>query len=102
MPTLNPDTFIVASADQVSCDLDGEAAILRLSTSTYYGLDRVGAAIWQQIQTPARVAAVCDALVAGFDVERATANTDLLDFLGDLMQEGLVEVVPDEAVARDR
>ena len=88
---------VVAARDQVSCDLDGEAAILNLANGVYYGLDRVAAAIWQQIQQPVEVAAVRDALMSQYDVDAETAESDLLTFLTEMMQQGLVELVPGEA-----
>jgi hypothetical protein len=45
---------IVASRDQVSCDLSGEAALLSLKTGVYYGLNPVGARILSLIQTTRR------------------------------------------------
>ena len=32
-------SVVVAAKDQVSCNLEGEAAILSLAKGTYYGLD---------------------------------------------------------------
>jgi hypothetical protein len=39
-------SIIVASQDQVSCDLAGDAAILDIKSGIYYGLTAVGAWIW--------------------------------------------------------
>ncbi|MGQ0562778.1 MAG: PqqD family peptide modification chaperone [Gemmatimonadota bacterium] len=94
---ITPDSRVVVARDQVSCDLDGEAAVLNLATGIYYGLDRVGASIWQQIQTPAEVRSVCAALSAEYDVDSETAQSDLLQFLDEMMQEGLVELLPADA-----
>jgi hypothetical protein len=93
--SITPATRIVATRDQVSCDLEGEAAVLKLSTGMYYGLDRVGASIWQQIQKPLEVAAVRDALTREYDIDAATAEADLISFVEKLIEEGLVEVVAD-------
>ena len=97
MSSLTNDSLVVAAKDQVSCDLDGEAAVLNLATGTYYGLDRVGATIWQHIQTPATVRDIGAALVTQYDVDAITANSDLVSFLTEMMQEGLVELLPGEA-----
>jgi len=47
-----PGPRIVQSTNE-TCDLAGEAAILGLKNGIYYGLDPVGARIWNLIQTPA-------------------------------------------------
>jgi len=41
-------------AGQISCNMAGEAAILELKTGTYFGLDGVGAAVWNLIARPRR------------------------------------------------
>jgi hypothetical protein len=96
MGSIKSDSVVVAAKDQVSCDLDGEAAVLNLATGTYYGLDRVGATIWQHIQTPTCVSDIGEALVTQYEVDAATAKSDLVSFLTDMMREGLVELF-DEA-----
>lgn len=97
MQSLTDDSVIIAAKSQVSCDLDGEAAVLNLTTGIYYGLDKVGATIWQHIQTPATVATLRQAIIAHYEVDAATAQSDLITFLDQMMQEGLVEMLPDEA-----
>jgi hypothetical protein len=98
MTRITDDTVLVAVRDQVSCDLQGEAAILNLATGIYYGLDQVGASVWQQLQTPARVVDVCDQLVATYAVDRTTAHADLLELLAQLLDEGLVEFLPQRSM----
>lgn len=88
---------VVASREQVSCDLAGEAAVLNLANGVYYGLDEVGASVWQLIQAPATVISVCTALIEQYDTDAATLQSDVCTFLADMMKEGLVELVPDEA-----
>src|SRR5580765_1481633 len=89
---LTEATTVVVSKDQVSCDLAGEAAILGLKNGVYYGLDPVGARIWNLIQTPVRVSAVRDAIVQEYDVEAERCERDLLDLLQKLAEQGLLEV----------
>jgi hypothetical protein len=43
MPEVTLDSIVVASPDQVSADLGGDAAILQLKDGVYYSLDPVGA-----------------------------------------------------------
>jgi hypothetical protein len=50
--TISLETTVVATKEQASTDLGGEAAILNLRNGVYYGLDPVGARIWNIIQEP--------------------------------------------------
>jgi hypothetical protein len=91
--TLLPEeTTVVAVANQLSCDLAGEAAILHLTSEVYYGLDRTGAWIWRLIQEPRTVAEIRAGLVSRYEVEPERAARDLDALLGDLAREGLVEL----------
>jgi hypothetical protein len=69
-----------------------EVAILDLDRSKYYGLDPVGARIWELMQTPVALSAVLDALVAEFDVDNTTARNDLLALVDELLETQLVEL----------
>lgn len=89
--------LIQRSQRQVSCPLREEAAILNMATGKYYGLDAVGAAIWQRIERPASFAEVNAALQSEYDVTPAVAERDLDRFLNDLAAAGLVEIKDDPA-----
>jgi len=47
-------TVLKKSAQQVSCNLDNEVAILDLQAACYFGLNEVGAFIWQLLDEPPR------------------------------------------------
>jgi coenzyme PQQ synthesis protein D (PqqD) len=95
--TITAATTVTASKDQVFCDLAGEAAILNLTNSVYYGLDIVGARIWTLVQEPITVAAVRDVIVHEYDVEQQQCERDLLDLLEKLAAEGLLAINPTAA-----
>jgi hypothetical protein len=90
--TITSSTTVMASTDQVSCDLAGEAAILNLKNSVYYGLDTVGARIWTLVQEPITVGAVRDAMLREYDVEPERCERDLIDLLQKLAAEGLIAI----------
>jgi hypothetical protein len=90
-------SIIVASQDQVSCDLAGEAAILDMKSGIYYGLNAVGAWIWNLIQEPRTVYEVRDALLKEYEVEPERCERDLLALLQELAAKELIEVKDDAA-----
>ena len=92
---LTPETRIVAGRGQLSADLSGEAVILGLNDSIYYGLEGSGARIWQIVQQPATLASIADTMCGEFDVEREVAMRDLMTLAGTLLERGLLDVVPD-------
>lgn len=88
---ITPATVLVAARDQVSTELEGEAVILGLADGIYYGLDGVGALVWERLREPRSVAELRDAVTAAYDVDAETAERDLLALLGELAERGLVE-----------
>lgn len=88
------DSLVCATADQVSCDLDGEAAILNLKSGTYYGLDPVGAFVWNQLASPQPVSAIVTSMLERYDVDPQRCERDLLALLAQLDQRGLLEIRP--------
>jgi hypothetical protein len=81
-----------ASPDQVSCALDGDAAVLHLGSGLYFGLDPVGARVWELVQEPIAVTAVIDALEQEFEATRGQLEADVAAFLESLTSHGLLEV----------
>jgi len=91
LPFTNQSRIVVAK-DQVSCDVAGEAAVLNLNNGVYYGLDKVGARIWNLVQEPKTFAELRDAMLAEFEVEPAQLESDLRVLLDELAQQELITV----------
>jgi len=83
-----------AGPNQVSSRVGDEVAILDLDHSMYFGLDPVGARIWELLQEPTALATVLRAVVAEFEVDEATACADLLALVDELLAQRLIEVRP--------
>jgi Coenzyme PQQ synthesis protein D (PqqD) len=90
--TISGSSVVVVAKDQISCDLGGEAAILNVKKGLYYGLDPVGARIWNLMQEPRPVAEIQNAIISEYDVEPERCALDLADLLQKLLAEGLIEV----------
>jgi hypothetical protein len=88
------NSVVVASRDQVYCNLNGEAVILSLSSGMYYGLDPVGARIWDLVQEPKAVVDVVEALLEEYKVDRNQCERDLLALLQELASQDLISTRP--------
>ena len=80
------------TADQIACDIGGEVVILDLNSGTYFGLDDLGARIWSLLEQPTSVVAIRDAIMAEYDVDASTCEHDILKFLHEMEQAGLIEI----------
>ena len=88
-----PSTVFRRSRRQVSCDLNGEAAILQLDQSVYFGLKGVGAQVWMALEKPQSFADLKDRVCKEFDVDAMRSEADLMKFLSELQAAGLVELI---------
>ena len=83
----------VTFADTVFAqEVDGEMVLLDMNSENYFGLDAVGADIWQAMQEKETLQEVLDVLLEQYDVEEEVLKRDLLTFVGKLLENGLVEV----------
>jgi len=90
--TLSEQSVVVVTKDQVSCDLDGEAAILHIKKGVYYGLDPVGAYVWKLLQQPQCVGELRNAVLQTYEVDSEQCQRDVVGLLENLLSEGLIEV----------
>jgi len=89
---LSVHSVVSASPEQVSCPLGEESAILNLKNSVYYGLDAVGARVWNLLQQPRSIGELRDTLLDEYEVEAERCERDLLNLLEKMRDEGLIEV----------
>jgi Coenzyme PQQ synthesis protein D (PqqD) len=87
-------TLVKQAEHQVSCNLNDEVVILNLESTMYFGLDEVGACIWQALSEPRVVSELCKAVLDQFDVVEARCNNDVIEFLTKLDEAGLIKSEP--------
>jgi hypothetical protein len=85
-------SIVVATKEQVFCALGDEAAILNMKNSVYYGMNAVGASVWNLLQQPKRVRELRDAVMEEYEVDAEQCERDLLELLEKMRSEGLIEV----------
>lgn len=86
-------TRIVRNEELPTGEIDGELVALDLDRGDCFGLDRVGAAIWGLAAEPRSVGEIAEALVETHDVERSQCVADLLPFIDDMIEAGLLRRV---------
>jgi len=84
------DQTVRVPDDVLFRELQGEAVILNLASSTYFGLDGVGTRIWQLCEAHGSLRTVFDAMQREFDAPDDTLQSDLLTFVDELLARGLL------------
>jgi hypothetical protein len=85
-------SVVSITKDQISSNLGDEEVILHFPSGTYYGLDEVGARVWQLMQEPKSVSQIRDVLLVEYEVEPKQCEQDLLALLQKLAGENLIEI----------
>jgi hypothetical protein len=91
-------TTVVRGEGHLHAELSSEeTVVLGADLEHYFGLNSVAARVWQLVETPMTVSAICSVLLAEFEVDRPTCESQVLELIGRLAQESLVRV-GDEAM----
>lgn len=89
---LSGSTIITVNKDYVYCNVEDEMVLLGMEDGIYYGLNPVGAFIWEQIKEPKTIDQVRDAILDEYDVGKEECERDLFELLHEMTGKGLVEV----------
>ncbi|MET0283415.1 MAG: PqqD family protein [Polyangiales bacterium] len=85
-------TTVVVSPNQVSTSLGHEAVILGADAGEYFGLNEVGARIWELVQQPVQVSEICSQICAEYEARADEVERDVLELLTELRERGLLDV----------
>jgi hypothetical protein len=90
---LSGETVVAAAPRQISTDLDDETIVLELDEGVYYGLQGVGPRVWQLVREPVSVNDIVRTVVDEYEVEEDRCRSDVIVFLDELQEAGLVRVI---------
>lgn len=81
------------SAEQVSSQVSGEVVILNHEQGVYYGMEQVGATLWQALESGTKsFDELCFLIRAEYEVDQQTCETDVSALLQELINKNLVEI----------
>ncbi|MEP1422955.1 MAG: PqqD family protein [Erythrobacter sp.] len=84
------DRFTV-SEDVVVREVSGELVLLDLNSGQYFGLDAVGARIWELLAgAPRNLSDLCDQIESEFDAPRERIEADLMALAKQLQDQELI------------
>lgn len=78
----------------VASELDGSAVLLDLEAGRYFALNAVGVFVWQRLDAPITLSALCQAVAENFEVEPERCAPDVQALLATLLDKGLVRRDP--------
>ena len=85
---------VIPSPDVMMQELGDELVLLDMRSEHYFGLNEVGARVWQQMSEGCDLDTMVRTLTEEFDVDEATLRADVERLIADLADAGLVEPAP--------
>ena len=83
---------VVLSKDVLTQEVSGEMVLMDLSSEQYFGLDAVGARVWNLLEQGTAPADLLSILLREYEVEQLQLESDIEELLGQLLEAGLLRV----------
>jgi hypothetical protein len=90
--SITAQSIVKKTQQHVATDLKDEVVILHFGDRIYYGLNATGAFIWKKLARPASVQALCEAVLAEYDVEAERCQAEVIRLLDELLAHSLIEI----------
>lgn len=89
---ITPDTLLVRNEALVSAPMGTDMAMMDMDSGKYFVLQEVAAAIWERLAQPATPSQICAALMERYAVTAEQCAADVLPFLRNAHDKGLVRL----------
>ncbi len=93
--SLDPATILRSSRGPIATSVPGETVILDEASGRYFGLDGVGARIWELLERPIAFADLVQTVHDEYEVDADRCAQDISVLIEELREAGLVEMVDD-------
>ena len=89
--------MISRQGDWLSAKVGDELVMMSAEKGNYIGLSEVGARVWEIIETPSELDALCAQLQDEYDVAPETCRAEVESFLNELVKHGAIALDPPAA-----
>jgi hypothetical protein len=90
MAGINLDTLVARAEGFTTAAVQDELMMMSTEQGSYYSLDSIAAEIWAMLEQPARVRDLTDRLQQRYDVPPEQCQADVLAFLGEMQENGMI------------
>ena len=84
------DRVLKRSPDAAYRVYDGQATIVLPSHASVHVLNPIGSFIWENLDGSASLSQILERVLDEYDITREAAETDLRQFVGSLLDQGMV------------
>lgn len=90
---LTKDSVVQRSEGVVAAPVQQELVLMTVDRGEYFGVAGVAARIWERLERPVAVGELCRELGGLYDVGPEQCEREVLDFLEEAREQGLVSVL---------
>lgn len=90
MNRLTKDACIARADNLIFTDLDDETILMSIDQGAYYGMEQTARRIWELLESPRIISDLCSRLSEEYRVEPALCEPEIISFLEELREEGLI------------
>ena len=87
---LSLQTTVAQAPGCLTADVEDDVVVMTADAHGYLALNVFGKAIWTRIAAPRRIDDLCAALATEYAAEDETLKSDVIEFLGQLSDAGLL------------
>lgn len=91
--SIDLDSTIARNNEIIFSDMDDEMVMMSIDKGEYYGVNPVGRRIWELLEHPGPVTAICDTLRREYNVTEEQCTREVLDFLNYLFEKEIIKIV---------
>jgi hypothetical protein len=85
--------------DWLVAKVGDELVMMSAEKGNYIGLSEIGSRIWELVETPQEIDALCDQLQNEYDVTPDACRADIDAFLNELVKHGAIALNPTPAAS---
>lgn len=93
MVSIDADTRIRRNPSLMASDMDGDLVMMDAERGQYYGISGVGTRIWALLEQSTTASTIAAVIQQEYKIDAGTALRDVMAFVSDLAQQGLVQAV---------
>lgn len=92
--SFDDNASIQRTDDMIAAHLEKQTIVMHINSGNFYQLNRVATRIWDQLDVPLTVHALCEKLCEIFEVAPDQCRADVSAFLTEMHAKGIVRVTP--------
>ncbi|MBF0526854.1 MAG: PqqD family protein [Deltaproteobacteria bacterium] len=92
MNSITPESVVSRKMEIVAGMIDDEMVMANIDSGNYHRLNPTAARIWELLDQPRSVAAICEILTSDFRVSPEVCRTEVINFLDELASRKIIVI----------